>query len=133
MTKIILNHRRTCTKPRETIHVRMLPQYSPFLNIVEDAIRCLETKVKDRNAARNAQLLPLGEYRKQLFVETIERKMGSINGLNVQLWYRHMQTDLPGYLRREKIYRINTARGPMLYSFEIHLIGFHIFVVICVI
>ena len=69
------------------MHQRMLPPYSPVLNIVEQAISCLNGSVKadisrpvmqerfaDRNAPRNAHL-PLGEYRKQLLVEATIPKL----------------------------------------------------------
>ena len=82
-------HRRA-EAPNENANVKMLPPYSPFLNIVEQAISCLKANIKadlsspelqnmmgDRNAARNAQL-PLGEYRKQLLVAEARRSLGGI-------------------------------------------------------
>ena len=37
----------------------------------------MQERFADRNAARNAHL-PLGEYRKQLLVQAVERNIGSI-------------------------------------------------------
>jgi hypothetical protein len=97
--------------------MRILPPYSPFpfLNIVEQAISCLKASVKadisrpampqrfaDRNAARNAHL-PLGEYRKQLLAEAVERNIGSITIPKCGAWFRNMQTYIPPCLARENI------------------------------
>lgn len=76
-------------QPRENIHLWVQPPYLPFLNIVEQAISCLKASVKrtlhvwqNKVQQGNAQQ-PLGEYRKQLLVEAIERRIGSVT---VQKW-----------------------------------------------
>ena len=107
-------HRRP-EEPSENVHVNILPPYSPFLNIVEQAISCLKANIKaelarpamqerfaDRNAARQAHL-PLGEYRKRLLVESAERNIGCISVAKCAAWYRHMQSYLPRCLAREII------------------------------
>ena len=99
-------HRRA-EVPNENANVKMLPPYSPFLNIVEQAISCLKANIKadllspelrnlmdDRNAARNAQL-PLGEYRKQLLVAAARRSLGCITVPKCTAWFCLMQTYLP--------------------------------------
>ena len=107
-------HRRP-EQPRDNVNLRILPPYSPFLNIVEQAISCLKASIKadisrpamqerfaDRNAARNAHL-PLGEYRRQLLVQTVERNIGFITIPKCVAWFRHMQTYIPRCLARENI------------------------------
>ena len=107
-------HRRP-EVPNENVHVNILPPYSPFLNIVEQAISCLKANIKaelarpamqerfaDRNAALQAHL-PLGEYRKRLLVASAERNIGCITVAICAAWYRHMQSYLPRCLAREII------------------------------
>ncbi len=61
-------HRRP-EQPRDNVNLRILPPYSPFLNIVEQAISCLKASIEadisrpalqerfaDRNGAINAHL-----------------------------------------------------------------------------
>ncbi|CAB4021139.1 calpain-5-like [Paramuricea clavata] len=79
-------HRRP-EQPGDNVYMRILPPYSPFLNIVEQAIRlkasikadilypAMQERFAERNAARNVHL-PLGEYRKQLLVQAVERNIG---------------------------------------------------------
>ena len=107
-------HRRP-EQPRDNANLCILPPYSPFLNIVQQAISCLKASIKayisrpamqerfaDRNEARNAHL-PLGEYRKQSLVEAVERNIGSITIAKCAAWFRHMQTYTPRCLPRENI------------------------------
>lgn len=107
-------HRRA-EAPNDNTNVRILPPYSPFLNIVEQAISCLKANIKadlsspelqnllgDRNAARNAHL-PLGEYRKQLLEASARRCMGSITVPKCAAWFRLMQRYLPRCLAGERI------------------------------
>ena len=68
---------RNPTVPAPNTELKMLPPYSPFLNIVEQAISCLKAAMKadisrpdiqrrmdDRDEAR-VRGIPLGEYRTQ--------------------------------------------------------------------
>ena len=67
----------------------MLPPYSPFLNIVEQAISALKAAIKadisrpdiqatidDRDEARR-QGIPLGEYRQRILLEASQRNMNT--------------------------------------------------------
>jgi len=62
----------------------------------------MQERFADRNAARNAHL-PLGEYRKQLLVEAVERNIGSITIPKCASWFRHMQTYTICPSLREKV------------------------------
>ena len=85
----------------------MLPPYSPFLNIVEQAIIYLKAAIKadisrpevqaqmnDRQEATR-QGISLGDYRTQLLLQALQRNIGNITGAKCGQWYRFMQTYLP--------------------------------------
>ena len=87
--------------------------YSPFLNIVEQAISCLKAAIKadisspevdrrmnDRDEAR-VRGIPLGEFRTQQLHEALHRNIDPITAAKSAQWYRFMQTYLPKCLNRE--------------------------------
>lgn len=101
--------------PAPNTELRKLPPYSPFLNIVEQAISALKAGVKadisrpdiqrmmgDRNAARNRGL-PLGEFRTHLLLDAVQRNIGTITAAKCGQWYRFMQTYIPRCLNGEVI------------------------------
>ena len=80
---------RNADNPGENTEIEMLPPYSPFLNIVEQAISALKAAIKadisrpviqqriqDRNEARN-QGIPLGEHRQRILLEAAQRNMNT--------------------------------------------------------
>ena len=98
-----------------TLLAMKLPPYSPFLNIVEQAISALKAAIKrdisrhavqvemgNWNGARN-QDIPLGEFRQRLLLEASDRNVGTITVQKCVAWYRFMQTYLPRCLNREVI------------------------------
>ena len=85
----------------------MLPPYSPFLNIVEQAISALKAAIKadisrpdiqatidDRDEGRR-QGIPLGEYRQRILLEASQRNMNTITVAKCAGWYKFMQTYVP--------------------------------------
>ena len=106
---------RNADCPRGRIEIKMLPPYSPFLNIVEQAISALKAALKaeisrpdiqatidDRDEARR-QGIPLGEYRQRILLEASQRNMNTITAAKCAGWYRFMQTYVPRCLNREHI------------------------------
>ena len=97
------------------VHLRMPPPHSPFLNIVEQAIRALKSAIKNDISRPQIQLdmqnrrqareenIPLGEYRKRILVAAAERNMVSIPVGKSTAWFRHMQTYLPRCKYQEAI------------------------------
>ena len=101
--------------PGSNTELRMLPAYSPFLNIVEQAISALKAAVKvdisrpeiqarmnDREEARR-QGGTLGDYRQQLLLGACQRNVGTITAHKCSQWYRFMQTYLSRCLNGEVI------------------------------
>ena len=93
----------------------MLPPYSPFLNIVEQAISALKAAIKadiscpdiqattdDRDEARR-QGIPLGEYQQRILLEASQTNMNTITAAKCAGWYRFMQAYVPRCLHREHI------------------------------
>ena len=88
----------------EEISLRMLPPYSPFLNIVENAISALKAAIENDISRPEIQLemnnrvmarqerIPLGEYRKRVLLAADERHMDTITIRKCNAWFRHMQT-----------------------------------------
>ena len=81
---------RNADCPRGRIEIKMLPPYSPFLNIVEQAISALKAAIKadisrpeiqatidDRDEARR-QGIPFGEYRQRILLEASQRNMNPL-------------------------------------------------------
>ena len=78
---------RGAVSPAEEISLRMLPPYSPFLNVVENAISALKAAIKNDIARPEIQLemnnrdmarqerIPFGEYRKRVLLGAAERQM----------------------------------------------------------
>ena len=93
----------------------MLSAYSPFLNIVEQAISSLKAAIKgdvsmpqiqarmdDRAEARRLGI-PLGEMPTRLLLDALQRCIGVITAAKAYQWFRFMQTYLPHCLNREEI------------------------------
>ena len=98
----------------ENTELKKLPPYSPFLNIVEQAISALKAAIKadisrpeiqqamcNRQEARR-QGTPLGQYRTQLLLEALHRNVGTITVAKCGQ-YRFMQTYIPRAMNREQI------------------------------
>ena len=105
---------RNAESPADHIHLHMLPPYSPFLNIVEQAISALKAAIKNdisrpeiqqemqnRRRAREDNI-PLGEYRKRILHAAAKKNLGSITVAKSVAWFRHMQT--PATLHEWRIY-----------------------------
>ena len=97
--------------PTANTELEMLPAYSPFLNIVEQAISSLKAAIKgdvsrpeiqarmdDRAEARRLGI-PLGEMRTRLLLRCI----GVITAAKAYQWFRFMQTYLPRSINGEEI------------------------------
>ena len=99
----------------EEISLRMVPPYSPFINIVENAISALKAAIKNdisrpeiqfqmNNRVRARQeRISLEEYRKRVLLAAAERNMETIAIRKCNLRFRHMQTYLPRCLNGEFI------------------------------
>ena len=93
----------------------MLPPYSPFLNIVEQAISALKAAIKadisradiqatiDNREEAWRQGLPLGEHRQRIVLAASQRNMNTITAAKCAGWYRFMQTYISRCLNREHI------------------------------
>ncbi|XP_068701076.1 uncharacterized protein [Montipora foliosa] len=101
--------------PGPNTELKKLPPYSPFLNIVEQAISSLKAVIKadisrpeiqeqmnNREEARR-QGIALGNYRTQLLQQALQRNIGTITAAKCGQWYRFMQTFLPRCLNNEAI------------------------------
>ncbi|XP_068712974.1 uncharacterized protein [Montipora foliosa] len=86
--------------PGPNSELRKLPPYSPFLNIVEQAVSALKAAIKadisrpeiqvqmnDRAEARR-QGLALGNYRTQLLLQALQRNIGTITVAKCGQWFR---------------------------------------------
>ena len=105
---------RNPTVPTPNTELKMLPPYSPFLNIVEQAISCLKAAIKadisrpeihrhmdGRDEA--VQGIPLGEFQTQQLHDGLHRNIDTITAAKSAQWYLFMQTYLPKCLNREYI------------------------------
>ena len=102
--------------PGPNTELKKLLPYSPFLNIVEQAISSLKAVIKadisrskiqremnNRDEARR-QGIPLGHYRTQLLMEALQRNIGTFNTVaKCTQWFRFMQTYLPRCINKEVI------------------------------
>ena len=100
--------------PRGRIEIKMVPPYSPFLNIVEQASALkaaikaeisrpdIQATIDDRDEARR-QGIPLEEYRQRILLEASQRNMNTITAAKCAGWYRFMLTYVPRCLNREHI------------------------------
>ena len=104
---------RNPTVPVLYTALKMLPPYSPFLNIMEQAISCLRPKadisrpqsqrrMDGRDEAR-VRGIPLGEFRTHQLHEALQRHFDTITAAKSTQWYCFMQTYLPKCLNREVI------------------------------
>ena len=99
--------------PAPNTELKMLPLYSPFLNIVEQALSCpkavikadisrpeIQRRMDNRDEAR-ARGIPLGKFRTQQPLEALHRNIDTVTAAKNAQWYRFMQTYLPKCLNRE--------------------------------
>ena len=105
-------HRNPTVPPPPNTELKMLPQYRPFLNTVEQAISCLKAAIKANSSRPEIQRLmderdeagvrgiPLGEFRTQKLHESLHRNIDTIGAAKSAQWYRFMQTYLPKCLNR---------------------------------
>jgi len=109
-------HRNT-VNPAANTELKILPAYSPFLNIVEQANSALKAAIKadissppvqqelnDREEARRQWIL-LGEYRRQILLRAGRRNTNTITARKCAQWFRFMQTYIPRCLNGEHIDR----------------------------
>ena len=93
--------------PGPNSELKKLPPYSPFLNIVEQAISALKAAIKadisspeqqeqmnNREKARR-QGIALGNFRTHLLLHILQRNIGTITAATCGQWYRLMQTYIP--------------------------------------
>ena len=91
---------RNSAIPGPSSELRKLPPYSPFLNIVEQDVSALKAAIKadtsrpeiqvqmnDRAEARR-QGIALGNYRKQLLLQALQRNIGTITVAKCGQWFR---------------------------------------------
>ena len=101
--------------PGPNSELKKLPPYSPFLNIVKQAISALKAAIKadinrpeqqeqmnNREKARR-QGIALGNFRTHLLLHTLQRNIGTITAAKCGQWYRLMQTYIPRFLNSEEI------------------------------
>ena len=98
---------RNPANPAANTKLEMLPAYSPFLNIVEQAISSLKAAIKgdisrpeiqtrmDNRAEARRLGFPLGEMRTRLLLDALQRCIGVITATKAYQWFRFMQTYLP--------------------------------------
>lgn len=101
--------------PAPNTELKMLPPYSPFLSIVEQAISCLKAPIKadisrpeiqrhmDNRDEASARGIPLGEFRTQQLLEALHRNIDTVTTAKSAQWYHFMQTYLSRCLNREII------------------------------
>ena len=94
---------------------KLLPPYSPFLNIVEQAVSALKAAIKvdisrpeiqvqmNDRAEAGRQGLALGRYRTQLLLQALQRNIGTITVAKCGQWFRFMQKYLPRCINNEAI------------------------------
>ena len=108
---------RNAVNPAANTELKMLPAYSPFLNVVEQAISALKAAIKagisspaiqqqlkDREEARR-QGIPLGDYRQQILLRAGRRNPNTITARKCVERFRFMQTCIPRCLNGEHIDR----------------------------
>ena len=111
--QVYLAH-RNAVNPAANTELKLLPAYSPFLNIVEQAISALKAAIKadisspavqqelNREEARQ-QGIPLGDYRQQILLRAGRRNTNTITARKCAQWFRFMQTYIPRCLNGEHI------------------------------
>ena len=108
---------RNAVNPAANTELKILPAYSPFLNIVGQAISALKAAIKadissppvqqelnDREEARR-QVISLGDYRQQILLRARRRNTNTITARKCAQWFRFMQTCIPRCLKGEHIDR----------------------------
>ena len=101
--------------PAANTELELLPAYSPFLNIVEQATGSLKAAIErdlsrpeiqarmdDRAKVRRLGI-QLGEMRTRLLPDALQRCIGVITATKANKWFRFMQTFLPRCLKGEEI------------------------------
>ena len=100
--------------PDPNSELRKLPPYSPFLNIVEQAVSALKAAIKvdiscpeiqvqmNNRAEARHQRLALGNYHTQL-LQALQRNIGTITVAKCGQWFRFIQTYLPRCINNEAI------------------------------
>ena len=88
---------RNAVNPAANTELKMLPAYSPILNIVEQAISALKAAIKvdiscpavqqELNEARR-QGIPLGDYRQQILLRAGRRNTNTITARKCAQWFR---------------------------------------------
>ena len=101
--------------PAPNTKLKMLPPYSSFVNIMEQAISWLKAAIKADNSLPEIERrmygkdearvreIPLGEFRTQQLHEALHRNIDTITAAKSAQWYHLMQTYLPKCLNREVI------------------------------
>ena len=101
--------------PGPNTELKKLPPYSPFLNIVEQAVSALKAAMKadisrpeiqeqmNNRAEARRQGIALGDFRTRLLLEALTRNIGTITVAKCGQWYRFMQTYIPRCLNNEEI------------------------------
>jgi len=106
---------RNPENPGPNTEPKKLPPYSPFLNIVEQAISCLKAGIKadisrpevqvrmdDREEARDRGLA-LGNFHTQLLLQALQCYIGTITAAKCDSWHRFIQTYFLRYINGEEI------------------------------
>ena len=85
--------------PGPNSELRELPPYSPFLNIVQQAVSALKAAIKadisrpeiqvqiDDRAEARRQGLALGNYRTQLLLQALQQNIGTITVAKCGQWF----------------------------------------------
>ena len=101
--------------PGPNSELKKLPPYSPFLNIVEQAISALKAAIKadisrpeqqeqmNNRAEARRQGIASSNYRTKLLRQALQRIIGTITAAKCGQWYRFMQTYIPRCLINEEI------------------------------
>ena len=77
--------------PATNTELEMPPAYSPFLNIVEQAISSLKAAIKGDVTRPDIQArMVLGEMRTRLLLNALQRCIGVITAANAYQWFRFM-------------------------------------------
>ena len=77
--------------PATNTELEMPPAYSPFLNIVEQAISSLKDAIKGDVTRPDIQgRMVLGEVRTRLLLNALQRCIGVITAANAYQWFRFM-------------------------------------------
>ena len=82
---------RNLAIPATNTELEMPPAYSPFLNIVEQAIRSLKAAIKGDVTRPDIQArMVLGEMRTRLLLNALQCCIGVITAANAFQWFRFM-------------------------------------------